>query len=305
MTPSTTDRQQNLPPAADADVRSSPVAQTAKAGQPDTVGQPEAVEQTESASRSGGDNRSSDPPRSRTARIVRGALRWSWRGFKWLLLLAMMYASALAIGLIPVNRDFQPTPDGVEIFVFSDGLHADLILPTTNDVTDWRKHFRPDHFKSSYATTGSHVQIGWGEKNFYLHTPTWDDLKASTAAQALLIPSPTVMHVGFTGPPLPEWQPRRLVISREQYRQLVDYIQQTFVTQDGAYVPIEGYSFTPYDAFYEAQGSYHLCQTCNNWSGNALKQAGVKTGCWTPFAYMVLFHLPPPETAEPADESAP
>ena len=173
MTPSTTDRQQDLPPVADPDVRSSPVEQAPAAEQSDTIGP------------TGSDTGSSGPPRSRTARFVRGSLRWSWRGCKWLLLLGVLYASALAIGLIPVNRDFAPTPDGVEIFVVSDGLHADLILPTTNEVADWRKHFRRDHFKSSYATTGSHVQIGWGEKNFYLHTPTWDDLKASTAAQAL------------------------------------------------------------------------------------------------------------------------
>ena len=37
------------------------------------------------------------------------------------------------------------------------------------------------------------------------------------------------------------------------------------------------------DAFYDAKGSYNLTRTCNTWTNNALKAAGLKACLWTPF----------------------
>ena len=37
------------------------------------------------------------------------------------------------------------------------------------------------------------------------------------------------------------------------------------------------------DAFYDATGSYSLFHTCNSWTNNALKAAGMKASVWTPF----------------------
>ena len=41
------------------------------------------------------------------------------------------------------------------------------------------------------------VGLGWGDKGFYLETPTWADLKTSTALKAVSGYNTTAMHVTF------------------------------------------------------------------------------------------------------------
>ena len=38
-------------------------------------------------------------------------------------------AAALGLGFLPVNSGFRPTPGGTEIFVCSNGVHTDFVLP--------------------------------------------------------------------------------------------------------------------------------------------------------------------------------
>jgi hypothetical protein len=39
---------------------------------------------------------------------------------------------------------------------------------------------------------------------------------------------------------------------------------------------IAGYAYGSTDAFFEADGSYHLLNTCNSWVGRGLRKAGIK-----------------------------
>ena len=53
--------------------------------------------------------------------------------------------------------------------------------------------------------------------------------------------------------------------------------------------PEPGYG--PHDAFYAAVGTYSPFQTCNEWLAAGLRQAGIRTGWWAPFAFGVTAHL--------------
>jgi hypothetical protein len=57
------------------------------------------------------------------------------------LLFLGFYLLIALVGLIPVNNDFKPTSDGVEILVVSNLVHTDIFVPVTNDVIDWRTVF--------------------------------------------------------------------------------------------------------------------------------------------------------------------
>ena len=200
--------------------------------------------------------------------------------------------------MIPVNNDFQASESGVEIFVFSGEFHSDIILPIQSSVVDWRIHFADGDFRSNISEA-THVAIGWGEKNFYLHTPTWSDLKLSTAANALLVPSDTVMHVEMTVRPEYGKRIRSVRISNEQYAELFVFVKESFArdAQD-AVKRIEGQSYGNFDAFYEANGSYHAFRTCNCWVGEALQEAGVRVGWFTPLPKSVFVYLPDTESKE-------
>ena len=74
----------------------------------------------------------------------------------------------------------------------------------------------------------THYAIGWGDRGFYLETPTWADLKASTALAAMFWPSGTVVHVTARREPAPSDQATRVVLTGEQYRVLCDAVAESF-----------------------------------------------------------------------------
>lgn len=78
---------------------------------------------------------------------------------------------------------------------------------------------------------------------------------------------------------------RRIDISSEQYARLIEHITNSFQKDDqGHFINIEttaNYGKT--DAFYEADGSYSMLQTCNTPANNALKYSGQQACLWTSF----------------------
>jgi uncharacterized protein (TIGR02117 family) len=204
-------------------------------------------------------------------------------------LVCFFYVGFCVIGLWPVNRTFTNSPDGVEVFVSSNDVHADFILPLDNPIVDWSEVFPADDFPATEPHM-SHIAVGWGDRGFYLSTPTWSDFKLSTATNAMLLPSDTVVHVQCMRRPRTSDYCRRIVLSQEQYEKLVRYVRASL--SGGQPQPVEGYSYSDFDAFYRSDGNYHAFHTCNSWVGEGLTQAGVCTGLWTPLPRTVLYYLP-------------
>ena len=209
--------------------------------------------------------------------------------------LVLFYPVVNLIGLIPVNNNFESTPNGVEVFITSSAVHADLVMPLRHEAIDWRERFPAECF-SGNTNGATHVAIGWGDKGFYLETPTWADLRFSTACRALLWPSDSCMHVVLTGKEYLGEDARSVVMSMEEYQQLVDFIQSSFrVDDDGANIQIEGVAYATNDAFFEAFGSYHCVNTCNSWVGRAMRSAGIRTPWMTHLPKTVYLYLPEDE----------
>ena len=105
--------------------------------------------------------------------------------FYGLLSVPILVACILLVGMIPVNNDFSPAEDGITIFLVSNPVHVDLLLPVRTKTIDWRTQFPEECFPDLPCST-THVAIGWGNKQFFIETPTWSDLRVATAARALL-----------------------------------------------------------------------------------------------------------------------
>ncbi len=209
--------------------------------------------------------------------IRKRIFRWAKRIFKTLALMILAYLIILLVGMIPVNNDFEPSPEGIKLYIVSHAVHADIILPIESNTIDWSDEFNGYEFGSGTANK-THVAIGWGDKGFFLKTKTWDDFKISVAANALLVPSTTCVHVSFTRP---EFFENRVsvTISESQYEELVKHINQSFVrNENGKPIQIPDSAYSDNDAFFDAKGRYHLFNTCNSWVGNALKKGGVFMG---------------------------
>lgn len=218
--------------------------------------------------------------------------RWIKRIVKALcvLLLAppLLFALTAWIGSsIPRNSDWEEPAEGVEIMIGSNGIHTEIIMPIADEAHDWSATFPVSDIKDP-AQPYTHVAISWGEKAFFLETPTWSDLDLGVAAGAMTGGDP-IYHVAWYVRPAPADDFRPLTITRSQYGALVASItSQLAPAGDRANYP--GYS--RHDTFYDATGTYHLGNTCNQWTSDRLAAAGIKTGWWTPLPGGVMKWVP-------------
>ncbi len=205
----------------------------------------------------------------------------------------LYFLLAIILGAIPRNSDLTPTEDGIEIFVSSNGVHVDYIFPFKTSEFDWATLFPPEDFKGVPSHHKySHIEIGWGDKDFYINVPQWSDLTLSMAFEALFLSSESALHVRYSWPPKLDEDCKRTVISRDQYQRLIQHIKETVQTDEQGRVKLISVpGYTDYDRFYEAHGSYNLIGNCNEWTGSGLRQAGIRTGVWTPLPSGILDHF--------------
>ncbi len=222
--------------------------------------------------------------------VIRRLLRWLKCGFKWLFYAVLVYLVIVLVGLIPVNNDFVPTEGGVKLYLVSNAVHTDVIVPKSTQVIDWEEEFAAYQFAGDISDQ-THVAFGWGDQGFFLQTRTWDDFKVSTAANAILLPSKSCMHVTFL---CSEYiaDAVSVTISEQQYQELVNHIESSFERDsNGQRIQIAGEAYFQTDGFYRAKGRYHFLNTCNSWAGRALKAAGVKVPWFSPMPKTPMLYL--------------
>jgi uncharacterized protein (TIGR02117 family) len=225
------------------------------------------------------------------------ALRWLSRWLGWLALGLFGLVAAFAItgwigSSIPRNAGWREPaandPDAVTIMVESNGVHTALVLPLVTRERDWRSIF-PDSDVAAPSPDYTHIAISWGEKQVFLHTPTWWDLRPWTVLRIVGIGGDGVLHVAHYIRPAPADDIRPLRMTHAQYALLVAAIDRSLPKRPRVRYP--GYGMQ--DTFYDAPGHYTVRNTCNQWTGNMLGAAGVKIGWWTPFAGGVMKWVPP------------
>lgn len=198
---------------------------------------------------------------------------------------------AIVLSSIPSNGNFEPQPDGIEIYILTNGVHTDLVLPVKNEYMDWTKEIKFENTVSK-DTNVNFVAFGWGDKGFYLETPNWADLKFSTAFKAISAISTSAMHVTNYRSLKETKTCKKLKISKDNYEKLVRYVITSFYkSEDGNFLCIRNHNYSRNDCFYEAKGSYSLFYTCNTWANEGLKYSGIKSCIWTPFDKGIFFHL--------------
>ena len=231
------------------------------------------------------------PPRRRS--LARRVLRWVLRVVAAFVAGVVLYAgTAFVLGKVPVHARWRSTPGGHVVYVLSNGVHADIVLPAVVGERD----LRADYPLASGERWADWVAFGWGDRGFYLETPTWADLTLSTALRATFLPTPTLMHVSHYYGELQEGELCvRLEVRDAELAALLAWCEHSFrrdasgrpLRLEGAgYPPREGY--LPYNEFFEATGSYHLFYTCNDWIARGLASAGIRAPLWSPFDRAIL-----------------
>lgn len=197
-------------------------------------------------------------------------------------------------GLVPRNAGAVQPADGVQIMVETNGVHTAIVMPIVTQDVDWRRDF-PGVALPRGGETPTHISIGWGEREVFLNTPTWGDLKIGTALRIVFAGGQSVMRVASYVRPAPGPDHRPVVVSRDGYLRLARAIRASLPDTGSkprrALRAIDGG-----DSYYRALGHYTLANSCNTWTGDRLADAGLSMGLWTPFAGGVMrwIEWPPP-----------
>ncbi|WP_266158274.1 TIGR02117 family protein [Dyella silvatica] len=219
---------------------------------------------------------------------------FKWMGWLFAVpvgLIAGYLLAAFALPFFPANRD-APVAHDVEAYIVSNGVHTDFVFPARSAAIDWSTIFPAEDF-SAMPADADFIAIGWGDREFYLSTPHWSDLTAARAFNAMLGRDHALLHVEYLSAAELQTDVYRLPLSQAQYASLIHYVLDTAQLAGSHGVNVPDAHYGKYDAFFAANGRYHLFNTCNNWIGRGLLQAGAKVSRWTPLDANVRWHLQP------------
>lgn len=206
-------------------------------------------------------------------------------------IVALYVVLGLVLPLIEVSGEDDGQPKEIPIYIYTNGVHTDIVMPVKNDLQDWGAKVPFANTKSK-SPDYNYIGIGWGDKGFYLDTPTWADLKASTAVKAAFWLSDSAMHCTYYKTMKEGEDCKMMMISKDQYKNLVKFVEDKFDRdQNGNFIVIPTDAvYDVNDAFYDAKGTYSFLYTCNTWANDALKAAGQKAALWTPSDFGIFRH---------------
>lgn len=209
----------------------------------------------------------------------------------FIFILVIFYGlSAFVLSIIPVNKKQSDNTKEYTIFIKSNGVHTDLVLPIKTDVKDWSEKIKFENIQSK-DSTHKFLAFGWGDKGFYLDTPEWSDLKARTAFNAAFNLGTSAMHTTFYKQMQETDSCVKIEISKEHYQKLIAFIEASFqYDANGNPIFINATTYGKNDSFYEAHRTYNLFYTCNTWANQALKVSGLKAAFWTPSDKGIFYH---------------
>jgi hypothetical protein len=207
-----------------------------------------------------------------------------------LLLLSYLFL-CVVLPLIPRESKKTIAKKEVEIYFMKSGVHTDFLVPVHHPVQNWDAVF-PYENNKIIDTTFHYLAIGWGDKEFYLNTPTWGDLTVATAVKAASGMSGSAVHAYYYYE-IPSDRPVvKLKLTQLQYTQLCKYIKTTLRYKNHKPIflkpRVAGTTFD-YDSYYDAKGSYSILTTCNTWINSGLMASGQKACYWTAFSEGILY----------------
>ncbi|WP_235425717.1 DUF2459 domain-containing protein [Cellvibrio mixtus] len=187
----------------------------------------------------------------------------------WLRLAGCIFFAALAgCSSLPDKTKIPTANTSQQIYFIYREWHTSILLPA-NMVRSHSKVIGHE------AAGQQFVRIGWGDGDYF----TGKSKSFGTATRALFISRYSALQVlTYTQAPFNEIPAETRVpiaITDKGLRQLIRYIDNSFVRDDkGQLIPLPAYG-EGVGHFYLAEGEYGLFSNCNTWSSRALQAAGL------------------------------
>jgi uncharacterized protein (TIGR02117 family) len=217
---------------------------------------------------------------------------------------AMVYIAVGSAGLVTVLAIAAFTPRKwsfpadyaceITVYISSDGFHTNFFVPVETSVFNWRQYLNLDQIAHRPSQDYRYLQFGWGDRIFYIETPSWDQVHPTNALRALFYwhnRSALFIKGHPKLPPLPNEQMKCVKLSQADYLALVQLIQDTFARDNQAQPQRLASGQDQESGFFAAQGYYSVLNTCNSWTANGLRAANVNTPLWAGLAQPVMQQL--------------
>jgi uncharacterized protein (TIGR02117 family) len=187
---------------------------------------------------------------------------------------------------IPVKPDAGPAPPHEAIYVISGGWHAEVGLPVGalgGPLTALKRDFPGARY----------LVFGWGARDYYMAQDfgIGDLLRAAVPGPAVMLVIPlAISPEAFFGASnvfaLPA-QPNGM-------QHLSQFLSDYLVSEENGTPRRIGAGPYPQSAFYVSSGTCNLGHTCNTWTAEALRAAGLPVNpADVVFSGQVLDQLPP------------
>jgi uncharacterized protein (TIGR02117 family) len=160
-------------------------------------------------------------------------------------------------------------------------MHTGIMIDSKESNYNWKK-LLPHLLKDRQ---NGYLLFGFGDRDTYISTPSWSDLKLYTALKALFINTPSLIHISYYKRINPNSKYLiKLKIDSNQYK----FIEKEILESFGKEPTFAHKGYRDNDIFYNSPYKYNLFYTCNNWSGDILREANITMSYWTPFSWSVI-----------------
>jgi len=182
--------------------------------------------------------------------------------------LSLALAAYLYAPLPAPNVAAPSAGDCVELHLYSNGYHSDIAAPAAI--------FPDDHPLRRLYPEAESFLIGWGDQRFYYS----DGTDLLMGVDALIPPSPSVLHVAYNGAPSSAYlgpnDATAIAVSHAGAANFVAYIDRALILDEaGAPLRTSDGKVVGRSSFLRTRGSFHLFNVCNHWMARALRAAGV------------------------------
>lgn len=221
--------------------------------------------------------------------------KWIKRSLVYSAATIVSVAALLAIAAVTPRKWSFPPNYACEftVYVSSDGFHTNFFIPVETPIFNWRNQFNLDQIANRSSQPYRYLQFGWGDRIFYIETPSWEQVRLSNALRALFYwrnDAALFIKGHATLPSLPAAQLQCVKLDRADYLALMQFIQATFQGQHSQPTRLAS-GQDQQSGFFAANGNYSILNTCNSWTADGLRAANVNTPLWAGLAQPVMRQL--------------
>ncbi len=201
--------------------------------------------------------------------------------FSFLLILVSLYLLiAFIFAKLPTQSSIQNPTE--ELYICRDEnvlSHTEIII----SLFPLKEVFLPVFPKLLRNNPLGYIAFSYGDRDFMMDKKGFSKLNITLAMRALFINTPALIKVGHYGS-FNKAHCQSVKVDKKGLLYLSHAILESFQKKESRVIRYHDIYGRDYIYYYLAKAPYNLFHTCNSWSGEVLREAGLKMPLWTPLA---------------------